>query len=268
MDIVELSRCELMLFVFFDSFFFQLPPPEERANMSQSDMKAWKAKQRRKRKALKQRENREKKKRMFEDIQSMLTTLPSVEVKVPGKDEDMESDKASGAGAGKIQMVKEADQMDMVLGITSCDVICSGGFFAPSMNHDISDKKGLPEDGKVKVPGMSLEPVKSSEVVYAPQGFVANGAILSGNDLSNTVDDARVIDVIKDTHDLEALVLSEEYEFNLFDELIGNLEEVKIHVVENEFDRRFNPVDTNEEDDMETDISVIDNSFLDYQLPL
>ena len=59
-----------------------MPPPEEEEKMSQDELKEWKRKERLKRKALMQRENRKKKAKMFNDI---MEELPELERKVEEK---------------------------------------------------------------------------------------------------------------------------------------------------------------------------------------
>ena len=267
--------------------------------MSESEITAWKEKERKKRKAIMQMENRAKKKKMFQEVQSMLTTL----------EDHSESNEASDADAGNIKVVKTADGTSRdtstegkALDITSCDVTCSGGLeeyiediIRSLEDDDTGAKKPHPNDHKMKALRESprLVRTKSFEVVDDDtQGLVANNASMSGTDLSKKIVDYTIAtDISGDAHDKdedhETEVLSEEYEFNLFHDIIENIEDVnllphrtrmdtaatyldanKSHDATDEFDGLFNPVDTDAEDYsiVENDISVIDDSFLDYLL--
>lgn len=130
------------------------------------------------------------------------------------------------------------------------------------MNDDIDDSKGLPEESKIKTLGISPEPIKSDLVAY--------GANQPDKDLSKIADNARATNINWDAYEAEAEVLSEEYKFDLFDVSNEEIEQLKVYVAIKDFDGHFYPVDTYNEDNSitENDISVIDDSFLDYQLPL
>lgn len=202
--------------------------------MSESEIKAWRVKERKKRKALKQKENRKAKKKRFKDIQSMLTMLSKVEGAPPKKNQGIESAKASKGVTGKNRLNKGTDQKDAV--------------------------NPTQDDGKLKVNGMSPVLIKSSDEDDASHELVPSSVV-----------PAMFRCKIAYSHhkDLEAEVLSEEYEFNLFDVIIDNIEKIEgCPVATYVFGRRFIPVYASDEDSSiaENDASVIDGSYLNGQL--
>ena len=207
--------------------------------MSDSEIKAWKVKERKKRKALKQKENRKTRKKRFKEIQSMMKTLPNVDEALSKTDEICKSNNsANDASKGvtnrnhQLVQVKETDRKD--------DAV-----------------KSPPDDGTGNVLNMSPVLIKSSDQDDTRRDLVPSGVFPA-------VFQCKIADAHRKK--LEAEVLSEEYEFNIFDVIIGNIELLEERpVTTHVFDRRFIPVE--DSSIAENDVSVIDDgSYLNNEL--
>ena len=167
-----------------------MPPPEEAAKMSPSEMSEWRAEARKKRKALKQRKNRARKKKIFQDIESMLPKL-SAEVAALKKDQGSGSDMASGAGCVKIQATEEDEKTstcatglkkDIEGVVEEVDVL--------KTSPDCTDNgKCHSYDRKDNTLGLDPSLIESQEIAGTPQGLAANNSfILSEKESAKKMD--------------------------------------------------------------------------------
>ena len=195
--------------------------------------KASKAKEPVKRKTLKQKDvNRGAKMKNRLKDQSMLTTLLKVD-EASKADQDYKASKLAEASKGITGKVQ-------LVNVKETDQKDADNNPAPDA-----------DDGKLKDLGMS----PPEEVIMSSDEDNASHHLVLGEEYK----------------DLESFVLSDEYEFNLFDDIIDNIEMVEEyhHPVTQHayvFGKPFIPMDANEMGSIaEMDVSVIDDSS--YFLP-
>lgn len=200
-----------------------MPPPEEAAKMSPSEKSEWRAEARKKRKALNQRENRLRKKKIFQDIKSMLPKL-SAEVAALKKDQGGESDMALGVGCIKIQATNEDEKTSTCVAGLKKDIegVVEEVDVLKTSVDGTNNGKCHSYDCKANTLDLDPSSIESQEMLDTPRGLAANNSfILSEKESAKKMDttpawtsvDDMILDITKtlgvDPSSIESLEMAD-----------------------------------------------------------